>query len=135
MNQEFIVTGEQFVGKGIRMAADYVDTSMGKGTEKVIARPSTYINLIAVVGGLLLYAYGKPNAQGIQKLSTATNQAALVIGSNILAEKIPDYAVEMLSPASLTKTSYGRVTSATIRPTVTITPSRTASVPAASGFF
>ena len=58
-------------------------------------------------------------------MSPAAKQASLVIGSNILAEKIPDYAVELLAPTALPKTSYGRVASAvaTIRPTVTITPS------------
>jgi hypothetical protein len=135
MNTQLTITGEQLVGKGIRMAADYVDTKMNKGTAAVQARPSTYINLAVGLGGVLISA-SKMN------ISPAMKQAALIIGSNVLAEKIPDYAVELASPTAFPKTSYGGVSTANvIRPTVTIQPSANAYRPvssvssAAGGFF
>lgn len=91
-----LVTGEQFVGKGIRMGADYVDTSMAATAKPLLERPSTWINLLLGVAGVGYAAYRMGKGYATEK-----EEAALVIGSNILAEKVPDYLTELMAPAGV----------------------------------
>jgi hypothetical protein len=90
-----LVTGEQFVGKGIRMGADYVDETMKSTAKPLLERPSTWINLLLGLGGVgyAYYRMGKGYA-------SEKEEAALVVGSNILAEKLPDYVIELMAPAA-----------------------------------
>lgn len=83
------ITGEQLIGKGIRMGADYIDTTMKSGAKKLIERPSTWINILAGIGGLVVYTQARTMSPGMRN-------AALIVGSNILAEKVPDYVMELM---------------------------------------
>lgn len=118
------VMGEQLVGKGIRMGADYIDTSMAKGAETILKRPSTWVNLIAGVGGIYLST--------VPTVAPGTRNAALIIGTNVLADALPSVALEVMGGAV---GMPGRMAVRRVAPARIIPTARAPVRPVVSAFF
>jgi len=118
------VMGEQLVGKGVRMAAEYLDTSMNKGGETLFKRPSTWVNLIAGIGGMYVST--------IPTVAPATRNAALIVGTNVLAEALPSAASEVMGGAVGVP---GAMAVRRVAPVRSVAPTRAAVTPAVSEFF
>ncbi|MCD6493895.1 MAG: hypothetical protein J7K36_08925 [Archaeoglobaceae archaeon] len=80
------IVASQFAGKGIQEFAEFIDIKLGRDKAELIGRPSTWINILGGLGGVLAGLYlleDNPNLQ----------LASVVVGSNLLT-KIVDYGKE-----------------------------------------
>lgn len=79
------ITGANVVGKAVTMVGDYIDAQTGKTGETILKRPSTYLNLLGGISGIVAALYL------VKKEKFAV---PLTITSSYLLTKSLDYAAE-----------------------------------------
>lgn len=80
------IVASQFIGKGIQEFADFIDIKLGRDKAELIGRPSTWINILGGLGGILAGLYLLEDQPKLQLM-------AVVVGSNLLTKTV-DYAKE-----------------------------------------
>ena len=87
------IVASQFVGKGVQEFTKYIDDTMGKTGAPLFERPSTWINIVGGVGGVLAGLY-------LFERNPELKLASVVVGSNLLT-KLVDYGREYAGVGSL----------------------------------
>lgn len=113
-----IINAGAFLGKGVEVLADYVDTQFPTAGPEWYKRPSTYIDIVGGLGLQLLALYGIKNDR--MKLLT------VVTGAGMVTKSI-DIAKEALTPIPAVRMAVNRAPlrisspmMSPMRPTITI---------------